>query len=253
MSLLRSILFAIYFYGGTVVICTLYTPLAFLPGWIGRPFFRFWVDYSAFGARVLLGIRWRIVFPDGSPATLERDGPVVIASKHQSAWETIVFNQILTRPAFVLKRELLSIPLFGRYLLKCGHIAIDRSAGSSALKMMVAQAEQALAAGRSIVIYPQGTRVSPGASEPYRPGTAALYRQLGRPVIPVALNSGRLWGRNAFWKRPGLVTICILPEIEPGLDRKTFMRTLEDRIETACRSLDTLPAEEIAPVDRIVE
>jgi 1-acyl-sn-glycerol-3-phosphate acyltransferase len=143
----------------------------------------------------------------------------------------------LNYPAFVLKRELLSIPLFGWYLRKVGMIAVDRAAGASALRNMARQASEAFAEGRSILIFPEGTRVPPGESRPYHPGVAALYTQLKVPVVPVALNSGLFWGRRSFVKRPGTVTVQFLPPIPPGLDRKAFMRELESRIEAAAMVL----------------
>jgi 1-acyl-sn-glycerol-3-phosphate acyltransferase len=137
----------------------------------------------------------------------------------------------------VLKRELLHIPMFGWYMRKVGMIAVDRSRGASALKQMVREAQATFAAGRSIAIFPEGTRTAPGEHKPYQPGVAALYTQLGVPVVPIALNSGLFWGRKAFLKKPGTITLQILPAIPPGLDRKTFMKRLESSIEDASKAL----------------
>ena len=164
-------------------------------------------------------------------------GPAIVASKHQSAWDTLIFPLLVRHPAYVLKRELLWIPLLGLCFWRAGHIAIDRSGGGPALRRLIRAAQRAVAAGRPLVIYPEGTRTSPGERRSYAPGVAALYRQLGIPAVPVALNSGLFWGRRTFLKRSGRITIEFLPPIPPGLPRREFMRELEARIETASARL----------------
>ncbi len=129
------------------------------------------------------------------------------------------------------------IPLYGWYLWKAGMIPVDRSAGAGALKTMLRAGERAVAAGRRIVIFPEGTRTAVGARRPYHPGAAALYRQLGLPLVPVAINSGVFWGRRQFFKRPGRITLEILPAIPPGRDRRAAMAELEARIEAATARL----------------
>jgi 1-acyl-sn-glycerol-3-phosphate acyltransferase len=133
----------------------------------------------------------------------------------------------------VLKRELILITIVGWAMARVGNIAVERGDGARALRGLVKQAKAALADGRNILIFPEGTRVAVGAEKPYQVGTAALYRQLGVPVVPVALNSGVFWGRRKFIKRPGVIDVEILPAIPPGLDRETFMATLRERIESA--------------------
>lgn len=164
-------------------------------------------------------------------------GPVIVASKHQSAWDTLIFPVLLGDPAYVLKRELLWIPLLGLCFWKAGHIAVDRGGGGVALRRMIRDAKEAAAAGRPIVIYPEGTRTAPGTRRPYQPGVLALYAQLGLPVVPVALNSGLFWGRRSFEKRPGRILLEFLDPIPPGLHRKAFLAELERRIETASERL----------------
>jgi len=164
-------------------------------------------------------------------------GPVIIAAKHQSSWETLAFTLLFDDIAIVLKRELLFIPVVGWAMARAGNIAVARGEGASALRGLLRQAKSVIAQRRSIVIFPEGTRVAPGDQKPYQIGTAALYRQLGVPVVPVALNSGLFWGRRKFVKRPGVITLEILPPIAPGLDRETFMATLRERIETATARL----------------
>jgi len=137
----------------------------------------------------------------------------------------------------VLKRELTWIPFFGWLLRAAGFIAVDRKAGAKALRQLVRDAERAVAGGRSLLIFPEGTRVQPGETRPYQPGIAALYDRLQIPVVPVALNSGLFWGRRSFVKRPGRITVEFLPAIAPGLKRREFMAELEARIESAATRL----------------
>ena len=148
-----------------------------------------------------------------------------------------MFPLLLDKPAYVLKRELIRVPLFGSYLKQCGMIPVDREGGGAALKQLLRAARTAVAQGRSILIYPEGTRTPPGERRPYHPGVAALYGDLGVPVVPVALNSGLFWGRRAFHKKPGTITIEFLPPIAPGLPRREFMRELQERMEGASQRL----------------
>jgi 1-acyl-sn-glycerol-3-phosphate acyltransferase len=195
-----------------------------------------WIDVTLWLLKVVVGLDGRVVgaenLPRGGPG-----GSVIFAAKHQSAWETLFLSRYLGYPAFVLKKELLSIPLFGWYLKKVGMIAIDRKAGASALRDMTRQSAQVFAENRSLQSFPEGTRVAPGQQKPYQPGIAGLYGQLKVPIVPVALNSGLFWGRKAFVKRPGTITVEFLPPIQPGLDRKALMKDLESRIETAANAL----------------
>jgi 1-acyl-sn-glycerol-3-phosphate acyltransferase len=166
---------------------------------------------------------------------------VIFAVKHQSSWETLALAAILDRPIYVLKRELVWIPLFGLYLLGSGALAVDRGAGAKALRQLMRKAEEAAKNGRPFLIFPEGTRVAPGEHRPYQPGIAALYDKLRRPVVPVALNSGLFWGRRSFVKRPGRITVEFLDPIPAGLDRRRFMKELEARIEGASQRLLETP------------
>src|SRR5690606_21388864 len=147
----------------------------------------------------------------------------IVAAKHQSAWDTMAFYWVLDDAAYVLKKELLSIPLYGWCARKARMIGVDRSGGAKALRAMVEQAQNCLAEGRPIVIFPEGTRTAPGRRSAYHPGIAALYTRLGVPVVPVALNSGLFWGRRSFIKQPGRIVVQFLPPIPPGLERRAFM------------------------------
>ena len=152
-------------------------------------------------------------------------------------WDTIVFVALLNDPAIVLKSELLWIPYYGWFSAKAGMIGIDRGSGSAAVRHLVTQGKTAIKANRPIVIFPEGTRSAPGAAPDYKPGVAALYRQLGVQCVPAAVNSGLYWPRRRFLRKPGTIVLEFLPSIPPGLDRKTFMSTLETRIEEATAHL----------------
>jgi len=236
MTRFRALLFNIAYLTWTVGIHLLCLPLLMGPrSWV-RAAGRVWIRVSLWLLRIIVGLTYRETGLDYFPKT-----PAILAVKHQSAWETLYLTLAFGHPAFVLKRELLWIPLFGWYLSKVGMIAVDRSGKAAALKQMVRQAQAAFAEGRPVIIFPEGTRVAPGQRKPYQPGIAALYSQLKVPVVPIALNSGLFWGRKAFLKRPGTITVQYLPTIPPGLDRKAFMRELESRIETAAEALAKAP------------
>jgi len=160
-------------------------------------------------------------------------GRVIVACRHQSAWETLALPTIIDDPAVVLKRELLLIPVFGWYLAAIGMIAVDRSGGAGALRRMVRDARRAGGQGRPILVFPEGTRVAPGVRREYHPGIYALYRELSLPVVPVAVDSGHFWPRRSFAKHPGTITLEFLAPIPPGLARDDFMAELRRRIDEA--------------------
>ena len=166
------------------------------------------------------------------------DQPVLYATKHQSVWDTMFFLWFHPDNVYVMKSELLRIPFWGWYMRKCGHVVIDRDGGAGAMRSMISLTKKYLEEGRSVVIFPEGTRVEAGMSRKYHPGVAALYKQIGMPGIPVALNSGLFWPRRKFLKTPGTVIIEFLPQIADNLDRKTFMAALENAIESKSRELE---------------
>lgn len=232
MTGLRSLLFNLFFYGWTTVCCLAGLPLLLGPRagiyYLGRV----WVHPTLLALRVLCGLKHEVRGLEHLP-----EGPVLIAAKHQSAWDTMIFSILLWDHAFVLKQELMRLPLFGLYLRHAGLIPVDRRGGAKALRKMVAAARAVAAQGRPMVIFPEGTRVAPEQHVPYQPGVAALYSQLQVPVVPVALNSGLYWRRNSFWKLPGTITLEFLPPIPPGLQRKDFLARLEQAIEGRSRAL----------------
>jgi 1-acyl-sn-glycerol-3-phosphate acyltransferase len=194
-----------------------------------------WLDTVAWVENHLGGISYRVIGRENLP-----QGACIIASKHQSEWETFKLHALLGDPAIVLKRELLNIPVIGWYMSRSGSIPIDRGGRTKTISAMTEAARRAAAEGRPIVIFPEGTRAPPGESRPYKSGVAALYQDLNLPVVPMALNSGLLWPRNAFVKKPGVVTVEFLPPIPAGLSREEMMKRLREELEPAAlRLLDT--------------
>ena len=229
---LRSLCFNVGWYAGTVTIALAGSPILLLPRRAVVAWAKFWIRFCLWWLRITVGLTHRLSGLENLPA-----GPVIIASKHQSSWETLAYTLLFSDAAIVLKRELLFIPVVGWAMARAGNIAVERGDGAAALRGLVRQAKAVIAEGRSILIFPEGTRVAVGDERPYHVGTAALYRQLGVPVVPVALNSGLFWGRRQFIKRPGMIDVEILPAIAPGLSRDAFMTTLRARIEGATERL----------------
>lgn len=231
MVYLRSLIFNILFYGVTILLALLVLPSLLLPPAVIRAAARLWGWITVQALRIAGGTHSL----SGDPCL---DRQVIYAAKHQSAWETVVLAMILHTPVVVLKRELLRLPLLGWYFQKAGCIAVDRTAGMKALRKLRDDAMVAAMAGRSILIFPQGTRAAPGSSHRYEVGIFALYESTGLPVVPIALNSGHVWGRKSWLKRPGRIEVEFLPQIAPGLSRREFMARLEDDIESRMAVLD---------------
>ena len=225
---LRSLAFNVGWYAVSAILAIVGAPILLMPRRAVVAWARLWITVVLWWLRVTCGLSHRLRGLENLPA-----GPVIIACKHQSSWETLAFTLLFDDIAIVLKRELLFIPIVGWAMARAGNIAVARGDGAAALRGLVRQAKAAIAERRSIVIFPEGTRVAPGDQRPYQVGTAALYRQLGVPVVPIALNSGLFWGRRQWVKRPGVITMEVLPPIAPGLSREAFMTTLRERIETA--------------------
>lgn len=232
MVWLRSLAFNVYFYLNITIWLILLIPAALMPPSVLWRMIGAWSWLNAFMLRHLAGTDVEFRGREHLPV-----GPAIIASKHQSAWETVCLLHVLDRPAFILKRELTRIPLFGWYVNRVGMIPVDRGKGHSALRDMVHRATEVAASGRQIIIYPEGTRRAPGAEPAYKYGVAQLYRQLDLPCVPVALNSGHFWPRRGFIRRPGRIVVEFLEPIPPGMDRDAFFRTLQERIETASSRL----------------
>ena len=226
MAVLRSLLFFLIFYPGTLI----YVLTVFAVAPFGTPPVRKvvhgWAAFHYWLVRHVLRIRFEW---DGEiPA-----GPYLIAVKHQAMVETIEALRFARTPVVVMKRELTAIPLFGWVTRRYGVIGVDRDAGARALRDMMAKGKQAAAEGRPVVIFPEGTRVTVGEAPPLRPGFAGLYRALGLPVVPVALDSGRLWSRG-LTKRSGTIRFKVGEVIPPGLKRDQ----LEARVHAAINALN---------------
>ncbi len=232
MLYLRSTLFLIWFTALSVAMHIIFLPTLLLTrkaaAWVPRV----WSRLTLWGLKVFAGLDYEV-------RGLEHfiHGGVLIASKHYCMWETIALFALLDDPAVVIKRELLNIPLYGWYARKQEMIFVDRKAGASAIRTMLAAARRALAAGRPILIFPEGTRKAIGAAPDYKPGVAGLYSELDIPCIPVALNSGLFWIAGGWLKKPGTIIVEFLEAIPPGLPRQQFMTQLEKRIETASARL----------------
>jgi 1-acyl-sn-glycerol-3-phosphate acyltransferase len=231
VTALRSLLFVALFYIWSTAAALAMTPMLLGPAsWMLRAF-----DLWARGIIVLLricDIRVEVRGRQHMPK-----GPALIAPKHQCMFDVFAQFAILPTSCFVTKKELMGIPWFGWYARKARMIEVDRSAGATALKTMVREAKQRFAEGRQVVIFPEGTRTAPGAAPDYKPGIAALYREIDVPVHPVATNAGVHWPAHGFIRTPGTIVFEYLEPIPPGLKRAEFMRTLEERIETASRNL----------------
>jgi 1-acyl-sn-glycerol-3-phosphate acyltransferase len=230
----RSLLFNVLFYVNLTIHMIVALPTLALPYPALRVFIRSYARISLWLLRVVCGtkVEWRGTekLPSGS---------CIVACKHQSVWETFALYALLDDPVYVVKRELMWIPLFGWYMRKAGLIPIDRSAGMAALARMTAGAQKALAGAhpRQLVIFPEGTRRLPGAPPDYKPGIVYLYGKTGVPCVPVALNSGRYWPRRSLLRLPGTIVAEVLDPIAPGLDKHTFFARLRDEIEAASTRL----------------
>ena len=226
MMALRSMLFGALFFPWSTL-CSIFVPLSLV---FPRPFMQSIVLVWGVGVRFLLrwvvGLKWRAEGLENVP-----QGPCVIAAKHQSAWDTMVFHVLLPDPVYVVKKELTRIPFWGWGFYKAGCVVVDRKAGAKALKHLVEGVKVALGRGSQVVIFPEGTRTAPDQRVDYHPGIAAIYRDTNVPVVPVALDSGLFWGRMAPIKYPGEITIKFMEPINPGMDRREFMTLLQDRVE----------------------
>ena len=228
----RSLLFNVFYYCWLALALVAMLPMLCLPRRAMQETVRLWARGVGAALKALVGLDFEVRGRDNVAP-----GGAVYACKHQSAWETAAFHVLFRDAAYVIKKELFAIPLWGWYARKCRSVPIDRAGGAGAVRSMVRNCLRELEAGRPLVIFPEGTRVAPGRHIPYHPGVAALYRQASVPVVPVALNSGLFWGRRVFIKRPGVITLEFLPPMPTGLDRRAFMAELEARIEAASERL----------------
>lgn len=228
---LRSVLYLVAFLSWTVFCCIILLPCLVRERWTNAGS-KFWVKGILFLARIVARVSYRIEGRENLP-----NAPCIVACQHQTSYETFLLMALLDRPIFVLKRELIWIPFIGWYMSRGGLVGIDRSAGAAAMRKTLRATKAALARGRQVIIFPQGTRTPRGVIVPYRPGIVALYAHSGVPVIPAALNSDYCWGKSRLLKRPGVITVKFLPALPTGLDKEQMLALLQQTIEDASRTL----------------
>lgn len=229
MTFLRSAIFNAAFFVWTFLCCILFLPTLLLPRHLVLFASKIWISGLVWITENILGLHTKVIGKERLQMS-----PVIFAVKHQSTWETLIFHYLLQDPATVLKRDLVWIPLLGWYIQKLQMVPLTRSKnkGMQDLKNLLKAAEKTIAQGRPLIIFPEGTRSSPGQKTAYHSGVASLYLHLKIPVVPIAHNAGLYWPRRGFIKRPGCITLELLAPIQPGLSRQEFMRTLETRIES---------------------
>ena len=232
LILVRSIAFNLLFYLNTLLYLIVALPTFFLPYRAVIAVARAWARANLVLLRVVAGIDCEVRGREKIPK-----GPLIVASKHQSAWETFALLPLFDNPLFIVKRELLWIPIFGWLMSKGRMVPVDRGAGSQALAAMTARAKVELADNRQLIIFPEGTRRPAGAEPRYKFGVAQLYAAEGVPCVPIALNSGLFWPRRSICRLPGTAVIEILDPIAPGLDKDAFFKRLQNAIEPATARL----------------
>ncbi len=228
---MRGFLFATYVVLSVLVLGILWLPLLVHPRatlWGMQA----WAHTVLFGLRTIVGVRIEVRGREHIPAN-----GCLVAAKHQSMLDTIVPLVLMPATTFILKKELLRIPFYGWHAGRAGMIPVDRTGHTAALKSLVRTSTCRIAEGRQIVIFPEGTRKLPGDTPDYKPGVAALYRDLNAPCVPLALNTGLVWPQKGWPSKPGIAVFEFLQPIAPGLSRLEFMRTLQERIETASDAL----------------
>ncbi|HVZ54608.1 MAG TPA: lysophospholipid acyltransferase family protein [Pseudolabrys sp.] len=232
LILVRSIVFNVLFYLNTLVYLIIALPTFFMPYRAIIAVARSWGRTNLKLLRVFAGIDYEIRGREKIPA-----GPLIVAAKHQSAWETFALLTLFDNPTFIMKRELQWLPIFGWLTIKGRMVPIDRSRGSSALMEMTERARRELADNRQLIIFPEGTRRPPGAEPRYKYGVAHLYVAEGVPCLPIALNSGLFWPRRSIRRFPGTIVVEVLDPIVPGLPRDEFFARLQEAIEPATARL----------------
>jgi 1-acyl-sn-glycerol-3-phosphate acyltransferase len=228
----RSLLFNTLFFMTTTLFVIIGSPLLFAPRSWAMAALKVHSRFELFLLRVIVGTKIQVRGQENIPSA-----PCLVASKHQSAWETFALIPIFRDPALLMKRELFWIPFHGWFSYKFQMIPVDRDKGPMALRRMLRETKKRIDDGRQIIIFPEGTRRAPGAPADYKTGIALLYDALGVPCLPVALNSGLFWPRRSVLRRPGVIIVAILEPIPPGLARAEFLRRLETTIEGASNRL----------------
>jgi len=229
---LRSLVFNVLFYLLLVFWMILAIPTFVMPRRAIMKIARIWARNSIWLMRVICNIKVEYRGLEKIPK-----GPLIVASKHQSMWETFALLQFFDQPLFIVKRELKRIPLFGWYLMKSNMIGIDRSAGGRSLLQMARRAGAEVRRGRQLIIFPEGTRMAVDAPPQYKTGVAQIYVDCGVACLPVALNSGLFWPRRTFMRYPGTLVVEFLDPLPPGLSRREFIARVSTVIEEASQRL----------------
>tara|TARA_R110000868_G_scaffold36962_3_gene130714 strand:+ start:404 stop:1123 length:720 start_codon:yes stop_codon:yes gene_type:complete len=232
VKFVRSVLFNAANFSWTIFLLIAFVPLVLASRRTLLGAIRFWTASIFWLQRHILALDFEFRGQEHLP-----NGPFIMASAHQSAWDTICFYAVLEDPAFVLKKELYRVPMFGAYARKLGMIAIDRSGGASEARRMIRDVTAQLEQGRPVVIFPGGTRSAPDEIAVLKSGINALYRRCAVPVVPVSLNSGWFWGRRSFVKKPGTIVAAFHEPIAPGLAAGEFEAILSARIHDGNRKL----------------
>lgn len=232
MTTLRSLIFTLWLYLSMALYAVVLSPALLMPHAQAMGVVRMWARAVLWGLRVFAGVRVEARGLEHLPT-----GPALVAAKHQGMLDVVALLAILPDPCFVLKKELTPLPFFGWFAWKTRMIAVDRAGHAKALKDMARQARTRLSEGRQIVIFPEGTRTAPGEPGDYKPGVAAIYRDLDGPCWPVATNSGVCWPAHGFRRRPGVAVFEFLEPIPAGMKRAPFMALLESRVEAASNAL----------------
>ena len=229
---MRKLVYGVWLYGLTAILAVLYLPLLLLPRDVLRRGIHLWATLAIFGLRAIGGIRLEVRGVERLPK-----GPLLVAAKHQSMFDIIPPFAAMPDPIFVMKKELMGIPVFGWLCRKAEMVEVDRGAAAQAMRKLIADARDRLKDPRQLVIYPEGTRQKPGSPPDYKPGVAGIYRDLDLVCVPIATNSGVHLNVHGLPIKPGVVVLEVLEPIPAGLKRADFMRLLQERIETASDAL----------------
>lgn len=244
---LRSLVYNVLFYLLLAFWILIGLPTFLMPRWGVLNIAKYWARSSIWLMRVVCGTRIEYRGLEKIPA-----GPLIVASKHQSMWETFALLQFFEQPLYILKRELLWIPFFGWYLSKADMIGVNRTAGGRQLLEMARRARDSVRRGRQLIIFPEGTRTAVDAPPQYKNGVGLIYAGCDAPCIPVALNSGLFWPRRTFLRYPGTLVIEFLDPLPPGLPRDEFVTRISTLIEQAsCRLIDAARVEQAQLFGRV--
>ena len=230
--LIRSILFYILLSFWTVLLGLLCTPFLLLPKQYLYAPIRLWID----GIFLLLKKICKITHQIQGLKNIPQHS-VLVASKHQSAFETFALFYYLPKSVFIHKKQLFLIPIFGQYLKKINMISIDRKAGSAAMRKILRQAKLVSKKGYSLIIFPEGTRKKPGEKPDYKSGFIGIYNEMNTKILPVAVNSGKFWPKHTFVKKPGIIKIKFLNLIPANLDRSQVLKKVQEDIENGTNSI----------------